>query len=587
MVCYLLKIPCLNEKNLRRRNNPMTAKKPPIVIQGGRLIDGNGGKPVDQATVIIEHNRIQRVAQGKVDFSKEARIIDASGKTILPGLIDNHVHYRNHSGELFLAHGVTSVRDLGNPIDWILAQRDAIALGKVAGPRIFCAGPGFFGKARRPDHIVPTSPEDGRRMTKAHIERGVDFVNIYIGVPLDIIRTVAEEAHAAGLRVTDHLDASILPYAEAGVDGVEHATGCADATIRSEEGRKKLASIKLWLAKFLGPWTLAERTHFAEVAEFLAKRGTFIEPTMVLWGSSLGMRDKWEREDYELLKNPGLSYIPEDQRLFWLDHHYVAYGVRPKEEPEQDVVIANRYSIYGILPEDQLREGHRRLQEFLCQLVKAGGNVVTGTDAGAAVIPGISLHRELELMVKAGLSPMQAIQAATKVGADYLGKLSELGTVEEGKLADLIVVRGNPLEDITHARRIDVVIKNGEIVDTRYHESFSTPIPRPTNQEFYGYPVPKLEEMSPKAISEGDGDMELILKGKDFFPNSYVCFGGSPIPTHFISQEKLTAILPSHLARVGTSPIVVMNPMPREFPDRENVSRPLFLIVKFANLSPS
>ncbi|MEK7334268.1 MAG: Xaa-Pro dipeptidase, partial [Candidatus Binatota bacterium] len=112
----------------------MTEKKTPIVIQGGRLIDGNGGKPIDHATVIIEGNRIKRVAQGKVDFPKEARLIKAGGKTILPGLIDNHVHYRNHSGELFLAHGVTSVRDLGNPEDWILAQRDAIALGKVRGP---------------------------------------------------------------------------------------------------------------------------------------------------------------------------------------------------------------------------------------------------------------------------------------------------------------------------------------------------------------------------------------------------------------------------------------------------------------------
>ena len=99
----------------------MTAKTTPIVVQGGRLIDGNGGKPLDQATVVIEGNRIQRVAQGKTDLPPQARIIDAEGKTIFPGLIDNHVHYRTNSGELFIAHGVTSVRDLGNPIDWIIA----------------------------------------------------------------------------------------------------------------------------------------------------------------------------------------------------------------------------------------------------------------------------------------------------------------------------------------------------------------------------------------------------------------------------------------------------------------------------------
>ena len=247
-------------------------------------------------------------------------------------------------------------------------------------------------------------------------------------------------------------------------------------------------------------------------------------------------------------------------------------------------MIGNRYSIYGILPEEQLREGHGRLQEFLCRLVQAGGNVVTGTDSGAADIPGISLHRELEFMVASGLSPMQAIQAATKVGADYLGKRKELGTLEDGKLADLIVVSGNPLEDITHARRIEMVIKDGEMMDTHYHESFSTPIPRPTSQEFYGYPTPKVEEVSPRVITEGDGEAELILKGKDFFPNSIVCFGSSLVPTRFIGQEEIAAMIPSHLVRVGTFPIVVINPRPREFPDQGGVSNALPFIVRFAHV---
>jgi imidazolonepropionase-like amidohydrolase len=432
----------------------MARDNTPIVIQGGPLIDGNGGRPLDQATILIEGNRIKRVAQGKMDFPKETRLIEAGGKTILPGLIDNHVHYRNHSGELFLAHGVTSVRDLGNPAEWILAQRNAIALRKVHGPRIFCAGGGFYGKATRGHHMVPANPEEGRRMMQMLIERGVDYAKIHLGVPLDITRAVADEAHAVGMKVSGHLEASLIPYAEAGVDGVEHATGCAEATIRSSEGVQKFKALNLWLQKFLGPWTLAETEHFPEITEALARKGVFIEPTMVLWGASLGKRQDWEREDYELLKEPGLSYIPEDQRILWLDHHYVAYGARIKQAPKQDVIFGNRYSLYGILPEEELREGHRKLQQFLCQLLKAGGKIVTGTDSGAADIPGISLHRELEFMVAAGLTPMQALQAATKVGADYLGKGDELGTLEEGKLADLIIVNGNPLENIKHSRRM-------------------------------------------------------------------------------------------------------------------------------------
>ena len=560
----------------------MAGEKAPIVVQGGLLIDGNGGKPIDRASVIIEGNRIKRVARGKVDFPKEARLIEASGKTILPGLIDNHVHYRNHSGELFLAHGVTSVRDLGNPAEWILAQRNAIALGKVRGPRIFCAGGGFYGKATRGHHMVPANPEEGRRLMRTLVERGVDYAKIHLGVPLDITRAVAEEAHGVGMKVSGHLEASLIPYAEAGVDGVEHATGCAEATIRSSEGIRKFKALNLWLQKFLGPWTLAETEHFAEVTEALARKGVFIEPTMVLWGASLGKRQEWEREDYELLKEPGLSYIPEDQRLLWLDHHYLAYGARVEEEPKQDVIFGNRYSLYGILPEDELREGHRRLQQFLCQLLKAGGKVVTGTDSGAADIPGISLHRELEFMVAAGLTPMQALQAATKVGADYLGKGDELGTLEEGKLADLIIVNGNPLEDVRHTRRIEIVIKDGEMVDTLYHATFSTPIPRPTSQEFYGYPTPKLERISPRAITDKRTETEVILQGKDFFPGSMACFGSSPLATRFISQEEIAAVIPAHVVRVGTFPVVVINPRPREFPDRGGVSNALPLIVGFA-----
>lgn len=562
----------------------MAGKKSPIVIQGARLIDGNGSSPVDDATIVIEGNRLARVAPGKLSLPKEARLINARGKTVIPGLIDNHVHYRDFLGELFLAHGVTSVRDLGNPLEWILIQRDAVTMGKIRGPRIFCAGGGFYGKATALIHTAPADPDEARRMTRSLIEQGVDYLKIHLGVSLEITRAVAEEAHAVGFKLSGHLESSILPYADAGVDGVEHATGCAEATIRSEEGKKKLASVKLWLAKFLAPWALAERQHYGEVTDYLARKGTFIEPTTVLWGACLGMRESWEKEDYELLKSPGLSYIPESQRILWLDHYYVAYGPRAKPEPAQDVVIRNLYSLYGIYPGDQLREGHRRLGEFLCRLVKAGGHVVTGTDA-PAVMPGLSLHREMELLAAMGFTPMQAIMAATKIGADYLGKGAELGTIEEGKLADLVVVAGDPLKNIRETRNIDTVIKDGEIMDLSYHADFSNPIPRPHSQEFYGYPAPRLDGLAPRVGCESDGEILLTLKGKDFFPNSVVCFGGAAIPSTFVSQTELKATVPADLLRVGTIPISVANPRPYEFTDHGATSNSLPFMVKFAKVA--
>ncbi len=552
-----------------------------IVIQGGRLIDGNGGKPVENATVVIEGNRIKRVAPGKAEFPKEARVIDAGGKTILPGFIDNHIHYRGFMGEILLAHGVTSVRDLGNPLDWILALRDAINMGKIVGPRIFGAGGGFYGHATAAHHMAVTDVDEARKMARKLVELGVDYLKIHLGVSLDIIKAVAEVGRAEGMKLTGHLESSIFPYAEAGIDGVEHGSGSAEATIKNKRNLETLASWKLWLPKFQGPWTMAEKEHFPEVVEYLAKKGTFIEPTSVLWGASLGMRERWEKEDYELLKDPGLAYISDQERILWLDHYYIAYGPRVPHAVSDEVIFGDGYSYYGILPESEMRDGFGRMGEFLCQLAKAGGHIVTGTDA-PAVLPGISLHRDMELLVMAGLSPMQAILAATKVGAAYLGKEKDLGTVEAGKLADIVIVNGDPLKDITQSRRIDTVIKDGEIVDTSYHPWFSDLMPRPYGQEFYGYPVPSLERISPVVGSQADDEIGLNLKGKGFFPTSVARFGDTPILTRYVSPTELVAKIPSQVLKPGTIPVCVVNPKPYQLRHRGGTSNPLSFVVKFA-----
>ena len=196
--------------------------------------------------------------------------------------------------------------------------------------------------------------------------------------------------------------------------------------------------------------------------------------------------------------------------------------------------------------------------------------------------PGISLHRDMELLVMAGLTPMQAIQAATKTGAAYLGKEKELGTVEAGKLADVVIVNGDPLTDIAQTRRVDTVIKDGEVLDTSYHAWFSDLMPRPYGQDFYGYPVPNLERISPVAGSEKDSEVVLILKGKGFFPTSVVHFGATPIPTQYLSPLELVAKIPSRALRGGTVPVCVVNPKPYQLRHRGGTSNPLSFVVRFA-----
>jgi hypothetical protein len=558
----------------------MAAQQTPIVIRGGRLIDGNGGKPVENATVLIEGQRIKQITTEKIEVAGAAKVVDASGKTVLPGFIDNHIHYRGFMGELLLAHGVTSVRDLGNPLEWILALRDAINLGEITGPRIFAAGGGFYGHATAAHHMGVQTVDEARAMARNLVKLGVDYLKIHLGVSLDIIKAVAAVGREESLKLSGHLESDIVPYVEAGIDGVEHGSGSAEATIRDEKRVKTLRSWKLWLPKFLGPWILAEPKYYPELVDFLAKKGTFIEPTAVLWGASLGLRNEWEKEDYEILKNPGLAYISDQERIQWLDHYYLAYGPRVDYQVTDEVIFGDGYSYYGNFPQSEMKDGFARMGEFIQQLVKAGGHVITGTDA-PAVFPGISLHRDMELLVMAGLTPMQAIQAATKVGAEYLGKENELGTVEAGKIADVVIVNGDPLKDIRHTRLINTVFKDGKIVDTSYHPWFTDLMPRPVGQEFYGYPTPALERISPIVGSEADAECVLTLKGKGFYPTSVVNFGTIPVPTRYVSPMELVARVPGQLLRPGTVSVSVVNLKPYQVRHRGGISNPVSFIVKF------
>jgi hypothetical protein len=154
--------------------------------------------------------------------------------------------------------------------------------------------------------------------------------------------------------------------------------------------------------------------------------------------------------------------------------------------------------------------------------------------------------------------------------------------VETGKLADVVIVNGDPLKDITHTRRIDTVIKDGVVLDTTYHAWFTDLMPRPFGQDFYGYPVPNLERISPVAGSEKDSEVVLNLKGKGFYPTSIVRFGDTPIPTRYVSPLELAAKIPGQVLKGGTVPVCVVNPKPYQLRHRGATSNPLSFVVRFA-----
>jgi hypothetical protein len=267
-------------------------------------------------------------------------------------------------------------------------------------------------------------------------------------------------------------------------------------------------------------------------------------------------RAEYKQEDQKLLADPNLRYIPENIRQRALYY-----------EPAEDLSSAER---------EQLQQGYTNLQTFLRRFVAAGGKMLAGSDTASFVLPGISLHREMELLVEAGLSPMQAIVAATKNNAEFLHQQTMFGTVEEGKRADLLIVRKDPLQDIRNTQTIDTVIKDGQVIDTRYHADFRNPIPSPPPS--WGYianPQPTIKSLSPLTGAEG-AETILMIEGENFLAASHVEFNKQKVTAIPVSSSQVpgTAYLPYYtrlqatiparlIAQAGRFPVVtVTNPPP-------------------------
>lgn len=401
----------------------VAAAQPPLaslVIRNGTLIDGTGKAPIPATTVFVSGDRISRIATGDATPPAGARVIDATGLTILPGLIDMHIHHRFWMWPLFLRFGITTVRDVGSDPAAILLARDWERRGQLTAPRIFACGPlldgtpPVWGTSWR-GSVGLTSADEARTVVRQLIDRGVDCIKVYARLPTPLLRAVIEIASARGVPVTAHL--GVVPARDAvevGVQAIEHASGIQ--------------------------FPMSSAVQQALVRLFVEKR-IFIVPTMLV-EENVG--------DLPVLANaqyPYLDLVPPDEAEHWLD-----WG--------------NDFRFRGMREEHfaSWKERVTAKAAFIRAFHVAGGRVVAGSDTpNPFVIPGISLHQELESLVAAGLSPMDAIKSATSVAAVLLRR-TDLGTVEEGKLADIIVVEGNPAGDIRATRSIRAVIKGGTVV---------------------------------------------------------------------------------------------------------------------------
>jgi len=400
---------------------PEQSDGPAIALMGGSVIDGTGAEP-RAATVLIRGDRIEEVGPD-VEVPRSAEVVEIAGMTVLPGLMDMHGHmyaFGNNQFEaysaLFLAGGVTTAFSPGDfDPQGMTAFRDRIARGEAVGPRILTAGPYFDHEPSVVGWIEGVeSPEEALAKFENWKDR-IDAVKVYSNITEEELGALAEAAHAAGLKMTGHLGGQVSTRRaiELGIDGLEHGI-FAVSDITNASQTDDLARQYCALAEIDLDGPVVDGLIQAIVDEHV-----WITPTIVT------------------LQSIHPDFVPPAPE--WLD--YLSPDLRERMAQTPPYLDEHGAACLDGALSKQL--------EFVRRVHERGGLLLAGTDpVSPKVVPGFGIHAEMANFVRAGLSPLQAISIATRNGAVALGMSEELGTLEPGKLADLVVVRGDPASDI-------------------------------------------------------------------------------------------------------------------------------------------
>lgn len=402
-------------------------RKGALVISGATLIDGKGGAPLSDAVIVVEGERITAVGiRGKVKIPKGAIVVDARGKFVLPGLWDMHAHFEQVEwGPIYLAAGVTTVRDVGNEFEFITSVRDAIKSGRGLGPRMLLAGIVDGDSPFALGIIRANTPEEARAVVKRYHDAGFQQMKLYSSLKPDIVKAIADEAHKFGMTVTGHIPEGMnaIQGVEAGMDQINHIQYILPMMLPKDY---KPVRGQVPTVDFQSP-------EAQSVLKLFKEHGTVIDPTMVIF--------EWSMHPAStpfVQFEPGAAKLPRE-----LSGPINNTGVPAAAATRAQAILDLYLKTVGALH-------------------SAGITIVAGTDQ---VVPGHSLHREIELYVKAGFTPMAAIQAATIVPARVMKMDKDLGTVEAGKFADLILVEANPLDNISNIRKLKAVVTSGKMYE--------------------------------------------------------------------------------------------------------------------------
>ena len=422
-----------------------------LAITHINLIDATGGPELPDMTVLVRDGRIAELGKSSmVTAPPDAKTVNGSGKYLIPGLWDMHVHTifgdwlpRNEKVTLplFVANGVTGVRDMGGDLQELKQWRSAIAAGKLLGPRMIIAGPMLDGPVPRFPSSAPISnAADGARTVDELQAGGVDFIKIQSLIPRDGYFAAAAEAKKRGITFVGHVPDAVRASeaSNSGQKSIEHFTGIFEGSTPIEDDLLK------------GPKSLGLNVKNYDPARaktliaLMAKNQTWQVPTLV-WE-----RGQWLVDDIDLSHDPLTKYAPAS----WREHTWPMFVTDIMKDMDTDPLPVRKQFVQMEL-------------DMTLAMFKAGVPFMAGTDtdAGVHIFPGFSLHQELVLFQRAGLTPMQALQTATLNPAKFMGRTADLGTVEKGKLADLVILDEDPLTDIANTQKIRGVVLAGRYFD--------------------------------------------------------------------------------------------------------------------------
>ena len=397
-----------------------------LAVTHVNVIDVVDGRIVPNSTVTIRGNTIASVVQNGGPPAG-AQIVDGQGKFVIPGLWDMHAHMEatgESSLQLYVANGVTGIRDMGSALEFILNLREATASGRTLGPQIVAAGPILDdAPGDWPFRMRVRTPDEGRAAVQLLKRRGVDLIKVHNYTPRDVFVAIADEARQQKLPVAGHvpLKVTIQEGVEAGMVSIEHL---------SEDGR-------VWKACSGGSQYRVDacRPFF----EMLARRRVWQTPTLLALGelAVIGTPASAISRDEMAYASKRLLEMHAGNQSFFL------------KQPEVVGILKNLAEVGKVVTRD---------------MAVAGVGILAGCDA---MIPGFCVHHELATMVAGGMTPLAALQTATVNPARYLGRESTLGTVEAGRQANLVLLDANPLEDIGNVRRIRAVVLAGLFFDRR------------------------------------------------------------------------------------------------------------------------